>query len=334
LIAMVCAILAMVVAWPRTAIQADQQVYQTPYPWIDSSSGGMNPIQPVPLTVDLDERAVALGEKLFHDPRLSGGGAVSCSVCHVMDNAGIDGRKTSMTMVGQSDTANTPTVFNSGLNYHFLWSGCFDTLEDQIEGVMLSPLYMDAQWPEVISRLVVDLNYMEMFTDIYDDGITPANIRNAIATFERSLITPNAPFDRFLRGEVDAISADQKAGFVLFQSYGCVACHQGINIGGNLMAPLGVFQPYFGADVELSDTDMGHFSVSGQERDRHVFRVPSLRNIARTAPYFHDGSKATLRQAVVAMGKFQVGRDLPEGDISLLVNFLHALTGEYKGRPL
>jgi cytochrome c peroxidase len=161
------------------------------------------------------------------------------------------------------------------------------------------------------------------------------HVLDAIATYERSLITPNAPFDRYLRGDIYAINAEQKHGYEVFKSYGCISCHQGVNVGGNLFQKVGLFEDYFKLrGGPLTPADLGRYNVTKDERDRHVFRVPSLRNIAVTAPYFHDGSVDKLAYAVEIMARVQLGRKPPPDDVQAIVSFLKSLTGEYQGRAL
>jgi cytochrome c peroxidase len=169
---------------------------------------------------------------------------------------------------------------------------------------------------------------------LYRDGITAANIKDAIATFERSLVTPNSRFDKYLRGDQAALSENEKHGFELFQSYGCSACHQGINLGGNMFEKMGLMGDYFADRGNPTDADQGRFNINHEEQSMYEFRVPSLRNVARTAPYFHDGNAQTLQQAVTIMAKYQLGRPMPPDDVDAIVAFLGSLTGEYKGLPL
>ncbi len=157
------------------------------------------------------------------------------------------------------------------------------------------------------------------------------NVKNAIAEFERTLLTPGSRFDRHLRGDATALSAEEKAGYLKFKSYGCISCHQGVNIGANLFQRMGVIGDYFADRGNITKADLGRFNVTGQESDRHVFKVPGLRNVALTAPYFHDGSARTLEEAVEVMAKYQLGRPLPPGDLADIVRFLHTLTGELEG---
>jgi cytochrome c peroxidase len=190
---------------------------------------------------------------------------------------------------------------------------------------------MGSNWDEVIVKLRADAHVRHEFRQIYPDGITAANIVDAIATFERVLLTQNAPFDRFLRGDQQAIDARTKAGYRRFQDLGCASCHQGVNIGGNMFQRFGVMVDYLGRPGRkqpATAADLGRFNVTGRDEDRNVFKVPSLRNVALTAPYFHDGSAATLDEAVAIMGRYQLGRDLTKEEIASLVAFLSSLTGE------
>jgi cytochrome c peroxidase len=168
---------------------------------------------------------------------------------------------------------------------------------------------------------------------VFSDGLTAANVRTALLEYERSLVTPNAPFDRYLRGDTHAISERAKQGYALFKTYGCASCHQGMAVGGNMLQRVGVMHDYFGDRGSVTPADLGHFSVTHLERDRYVFRVPSLRNVALTAPYFHDGTAATLEKAITTMARYQLGRELEDEDVALLAEFLRTLTGEYRGKP-
>lgn len=294
------------------------------------------PIQPVPLTINLDERKVDLGNTLFHDAQLSSNGTVSCATCHALDKGGTDRLPISKGMGGSLTGLNSPTVFNIGLHSRFNWNGKAKTLEEQANGPIASVGEMGGlSWDEVVSRLQRSDEYRTTFQSIYGDGVTPDNVRDAIGTFQRSLNTPNAPFDKYLRGDESAISDDEKKGYDLFKSYGCVSCHQGVAVGGNMFQTLGIFGDYF-ADrgAPILQADLGRYNITGNELDRHVFKVPSLRNIALTAPYFHDGNPQTLDEAIKYMGQYQLGVDIPQDDVDLIMLFLRSLTGEYNGQPL
>jgi len=292
------------------------------------------PVQPIPTNVQLDEKKVKLGEQLFLDPRLSADNSISCAHCHGLDSGGVDGTKHSFGVGGREGPINSPTVFNSSLNFAQFWDGRAATLEDQIEGPIHADREMASNWPEIIKKLSGDTSYVGQFNASYKGEISASTIKDAIATFERSLNTPNSRFDRYLRGDADAITADEKLGYELFKDYGCVACHQGANVGGNMYQTFGVMGDYFKDRGGHSKVDAGRFNVTGEEEDKHVFKVPSLRLAVLTAPYFHDGSKEKLEDAIKIMAKYQLGRDIPDDDIALIIKFLRTLPGEYNGRSL
>jgi cytochrome c peroxidase len=292
------------------------------------------PIRPIPLSVNVDPRKVALGEKLFNEPRLAKNNAMPCAFCHQLAQGGDDGLPRSITNTGEPDVINSPTVFNSVFNFRQTWRGAFRSLEAQAEGDLHNPRHGNTTWDELLPKLRNDTRYAGLFGDIYPDGITRDTVLDAIAAFERSLITPNAAFDRYLRGYRNAISPEQVRGYAMFKQYGCIACHQGVNVGGNLFQKLGIFGDYFAERGDITKADLGRFNVTGREEDRHVFRVPSLRNVAVTAPYFHDGSINSLHTAVTLMAKYQLGRPIPAQDVELIVLFLESLTGEYQGQSL
>jgi len=193
---------------------------------------------------------------------------------------------------------------------------------------------MGSGWSDIIAKLSTDSAYVDAFSKPYVDGVTSDNIKDAIATFERTLITLNAPFDRFLRGETNAISAEAKQGYQIFKGFGCTSCHQGANVGGNMYQRFGVARDYFADHPVVNQTDLGRFNVTGLEEDRHVFRVPSLRLATLTAPYFHNGSADTLEEAIRIMAKYQLDRKISEHEIKMVISFLGSLVGEYKGSRL
>jgi cytochrome c peroxidase len=292
------------------------------------------PIKPLPAEVKLDAKKVALGERLFNDKRLSKDNSMACASCHNLSKGGIDGLQTSIGIGGAKGPLNAPTVFNSSLNFRQFWDGRAALLEDQADGPVHNPLEMGSNWAEVISKLSKDAAFSDQMKQTYPDGFQAKNIKDAIAVFERSLTTPNARFDKYLRGDKAALSTDELRGYQLFKSYGCVACHQGVNVGGNMFQTFGVMGDYFVKRGGVTAADLGRFNVTKNEGDKHVFKVPSLRNVALTAPYFHDGSAKTLGDAVDVMFKFQLGRPSPAQDKELIIKFLQTLTGEYKGKSL
>jgi cytochrome c peroxidase len=292
------------------------------------------PIVPLPVNLDFDADRAALGERLFYDQRLSHDGTLACVSCHNLAEGGDDGVSLPRTGNGRSAEVNTPTIFNSALSFRLGWRGTYRRLADQIDADIKDPRLMNTSWDEVLGKLRGDGGYAADFGRTYEDGITRQNVLDALSAFHRSLITPNAPFDRYLRGQNDALSEGEKHGYRLFKSLGCASCHQGRNIGGNLFQKVGIFEDYFASRGNIREIDFGRFLDTGAQHDLFVFRVPSLRNVAATAPYFHDGSVAQLDDAVRRMGEIQLGETLSEEDVGLIVQFLHSLTGEYKGRPV
>lgn len=284
------------------------------------------PLLPLPSPPPLDPRKVELGRLIFADPRMSHDDTLSCASCHNLQNGGVDSQPRSRGIGGQLGNINAPTVFNSSLNFRQFWDGRARTLEDQAAGPVHNPVEMGSSWPEVVAKLKADPDYRARFDEIYG-GVEPAAIQNAIATFERSLLTPSR-FDRYLRGDHDALTADEIAGYELFKRYGCTACHQGANIGGNMFQKFGVMGDYFADHGGSGKADLGRFNVTGIEEDRNVFKVPSLRNVGRTAPYFHNGSVSSLEEAVKIMGRYQLGVELPEADAKHIVAFLRSLDGD------
>lgn len=271
---------------------------------------------------------------MFNDPSLSGDGKVACVSCHNLQMGGVDRKRLSDGVNGQLTTVNTLTVFNSVFNFRLNWNGEYKNLYDHLEEPFVAPRVMGSSWPQILGVIQKVPDYVRDFSLIYGDGITKDNVKDAIATFEMSLITPNSPFDRFLLGDSNAITEEEKEGYQIFNDYGCVSCHQGVNVGGNLFQKFGVLGDYFRDRGSFTQADLGRFNVTGEESDRYVFRVPTLRNVALTQPYFHDGSAETLEDAIDAMAKYQLARPLSQEKINLIVQFLNTLTGEYLGKSL
>ncbi|MGH6943012.1 MAG: cytochrome-c peroxidase [Geminicoccaceae bacterium] len=318
----------LLLGWAALHVPATGAIAGQPAPVV-----GDEPIAPIPLGVALDAGKVRLGEKLFHDVRLSHENDVACASCHLLEDGGDDNRAHSPGADGKPLGFNSPTVFNAAQSFRLNWRGNFRTLEEQAEAVLLDPRLMGTTWGELIPRLGADPAYRRAFAAIYGEDPAPVHVLDALATFQRSLITPGARFDRYLRAEPDAITPEEERGYQLFKAYGCVACHQGVNVGGNLFQRFGIFRDPF-SDRYVTRADLGRFTITGKAEDRFVFRVPSLRNVAVTAPYFHDGRVGTLEQAVEEMARSQLGRILTAQEIGLIVKFLRTLTGEYQGRSL
>ena len=298
----------------------------------DSDPFGAQPIEPLPLSFDFDEARADLGEALFSEPRLSGDGKVACTDCHRKNHGWADDQAHSAVNGRPDSPVNVPTMYNVRYLYKLSWSGKYDSLESHVDALMVNPKVMSSSWEIAAKHLAEVPDYRKRFASVFSDGLTPNNVRESILDYERSLVTPNAPFDQYLRGNAEAVSAEVKQGYAMFKSYGCSSCHQGMAIGGNVFERFGVLRDFFADRGHFDNADLGRFNVTQRDQDRFVFRVPSLRNVALTAPYFHDGSAATLEDAVRAMARYQLGRDLDERDRAALVEFLRSLTGEYRGQ--
>lgn len=264
-----------------------------------------------------------LGRRLFFERRLSRSGLTSCNTCHDLSNAGVDHLTRAIgEMVGQR---NTPTIFNAALlNSHFA-DGGEHSLEALAKGLIQAHEHLDLTADEAVATLRA-AGYVEAFQAAFPgepDPLTFDNVGKAIAAFTRTLLTPNSKFDKYLEGDVDALSATQKRGLQLFQDNGCVACHSGALLGGTL------FTKFSHLQENGMSYDYGAFQVSGEPDDQFVFRVAPLRNVALTAPYFHNGAVQDLDEAVRIMGKAQLGFTLSDQDIADMVDFLNSLTGEF-----
>jgi cytochrome c peroxidase len=292
------------------------------------------PIKPIPTDVKFDEKKAALGEKLFNDKRLSKDNSVACVTCHALSTGGVDRAQVSTGIGGVKGPINAPTVFNAGFNFRQFWDGRASSLEEQATGPVHNPKEMGSSWQEVIGKLSGDKDLAASFKSAFPDGVQAKNIQSALAEFQRSLVTPNSKFDKYLRGDKNALNESEQKGYQLFKNYGCIACHQGVNVGGNMYQVFGVMGDYFKQRGNMTEADLGRYNVTKNDADKHMFKVPSLRNVAVTAPYFHDGSVKTLPEAVEVMFRYQLGRSAPQADKDLIVKFLQTLTGEFKGKPL
>lgn len=317
----------------RSNAPADKAAVSLETASLQSTLSGSGPLLPLPPVPDLPADKVALGKRLFFDKRLSHDDTIACATCHRLDSGGSDRLPASVGVEGRKGGVNAPTVFNSSLNFVQFWDGRAASLEEQAAGPVHNPLEMASNWAEVIPKLSRDETYRQEFSRIYKQGMTGDTIVDAIATFERTLLTPNSRFDRFLRGDKDALDPLERSGYQRFLDYGCASCHQGAGVGGNMFQRFGVMGTYLKEDAGRK-SDLGRFNVSGLDRDRNVFKVPSLRNVEVTPPYFHDGSAQSLEDAVITMGRYQLGRELSDEDIKALTAFLKTMTGEWEGRLL
>jgi cytochrome c peroxidase len=273
------------------------------------------PITPVPEPPAADPLKVALGERLFGDPRLSRDNTRKCSSCHDLATNGATRNVRDTALDGSRLSVNSTTVFNSTLSFRLGWEGEFRTLETQAAATLQNPRIMGTRIDEVVGKLSHDPVLVREFEAAYGHGPDPASLLDAIATFERSLVTPGSRFDRWLAGDRAALSTQEMDGYRLFKSLGCVSCHQGVNVGGNLFQRHGIFHPLARPDPE-------------------IVRVPSLRNVATTAPYFHDGSAPSLDEAVRKMAAAQLNSTLTDQQVDEIVAYLRTLTGTYRGRSV
>lgn len=277
-------------------------------------------ITPIPQHISVDHEKMELGKKLYFDTVLSKDNSVSCATCHQLESGGDDNMKVSLGIDAQSGSINAPTVYNAVFNFRQFWDGRAKDLQEQALGPIQNPIEMGHNF-DLLIPILQKTQYKQMFEKLYTDGITAQNIANAIAEYEKTLITPNAPFDRYLRGEDDALSEYEKEGYSLFKAKGCIACHHGVNIGGNTYNKFGIFH-------DANSSSLGRFNVTGLQRDKYFFKVPSLRNIEKTAPYFHDGRTDDLYTTVEIMAQYQLGRKITSQEIKKIVAFLKSLNGE------
>jgi cytochrome c peroxidase len=279
------------------------------------ASAEEEPITPIPQPPAVDPLKLALGERLFADPHLSGDGSRTCSSCHDIGANGADGNRHDKAFDGSELPLNTSTVFNAALSFRLNWEGNFRTLEAQAEAILQTDEIMGISIDKALAQLNSDPQTARQFYKAYDHPPDRASLLDAIATYERSLLTPGSRFDRWLEGDAAALSPEEHDGYMLFKSIGCISCHQGVNVGGNLFERHGIFHPLASPKPE-------------------IVRVPSLRNVATTAPYFHDGSAPTLGAAVRRMAAAQLDKTLSDREVDTIVAFLNTLTGTYRGAPV
>jgi cytochrome c peroxidase len=291
-------------------------------------------LQPLPASIPTDPARVALGNKLYHDKRLSGDDTVSCATCHDLALGGTDRLRFSRGIKGAEGDINAPTTFNSAFLVRQFWDGRAADLEEQAGGPPLNPIEMGTTWPQVIGKLEKDEAFVKEFRAVYPDGLSGKNIQNAIAEYEKTLVTPNSRFDRFLAGDAAALTDEEKKGHDLFLDRGCATCHTGKALGGQSFEKMGRIRDYFAERGGVKKPDHGRFNFTRKEKDRFTFKVPTLRNVALTAPYFHDGSQANLKDAVKIMGRVQTEDGLSDAEADRVTAFLGSLTGEYRGKLL
>ena len=297
-------------------------------------------LQPIPDSLSTDIRKVTLGRKMYNEARISLDGTLSCATCHVIDKGGADSRgtRTSEGINGQFGGINAPTVLNAAFNVEQFWNGRAHTLADQAAGPPVNPVEMgDQTWEQICERLKEDASLVAEFQSIYPEGITQATVTDAIAEYEKTLITPNDRLDQMLKGDENALTEEEKKGLAAFMDNSCAVCHVGKTLGGQSFETLGIYEDYYAAreqsnpDIVYNDDDKGLAGFTGDTADLHRFKVPGLRNISKTSPYFHDGTQATIEDAVRAMFRFELGvKEAPESDVASISAFLRTLDGEIK----
>ena len=297
-------------------------------------------LQPIPDSLATDIRKVTLGRKMYNEARVSLDGTLSCATCHVIDQGGADSRgtRTSEGIYGQFGGINAPTVLNAAFNVEQFWNGRAHTLADQAAGPPVNPVEMgDQTWEQICERLSQDASLVAEFQSIYPEGITQATVTDAIAEYEKTLITPNDRLDQMLKGAENALTEEEKKGLAAFMDNSCAVCHVGKTLGGQSFETLGIYEDYYAAreqsnpDIVYNDDDKGLAGFTGDTADLHRFKVPGLRNISKTSPYFHDGTQATIEDAVRAMFRFELGvKEAPESDVASISAFLRTLDGEIK----
>lgn len=287
------------------------------------------PILPIPQNIPYNTAKAVLGKKLFFDPILSRDYTISCASCHSFSKGGADARKVSTGIHNQHGSMNAPTVLNSIFNFTQFWNGRAKNLTEQALGPIHNPVEMGLTPNEAASRLQSDPAYNQSFSKITGRAnVTINDIAMMIAEYEKTLITPNGKFDLYLRGK-ESLSPKEMTGYQLFKTLGCVSCHNGVNVGGNSYQKMGAIIP-IGRNANIDD----RYALTHREQDKNVFKVPTLRNIALTAPYFHDGSALTLSEAISKMSYHNLGLKLSKSEIESLVTFLHTLTGKLTTKEL
>ncbi|WP_456383399.1 cytochrome-c peroxidase [Hydrogenimonas sp.] len=287
-----------------------------------SPARGNEPIEPIPRHVEYDTEKAELGKVLFLDAGLSSDGTVSCHSCHDFDHGGADPRPVSIGVHGKEGNVNSPTVFNSYFNFRQFWNGRARNLKEQVNGPIHNPVEMDMLSEDIEKYLRSSDFYIEAFQKIYHRSPRYEDMIDAIVEFEKALFTPDGRFDRYLRGETE-LTMEETKGYRLFKIFGCITCHNGVNVGGNSFQKFGLIIPF-----PWKEGVPDRYDVTGDPKDKNVFKVPTLRNIELTAPYFHDGSAKTLREAVKKMAYHNLGFELNEEEMDAIEAFLKTLTGK------
>ncbi len=287
-------------------------------------------IQPIPVSFDYDRAKVELGKKLFFEPRLSRSGWITCNSCHNLSTGGVDNLPSSIGHKWFFGPINSPTVLNARFNLAQFWDGRAKDLKEQAGGPIANPIEMGSNHELAVRVLQSIPEYVQWFSEIYEQTemyavgkITIDQVTDAISAFEETLTTPNSRFDMWLNGYDKYITKSELEGYGLFKDKGCISCHNGVGVGGNIFQKFGVVKPY-----DKDTHTLGRYNATKEEKDKYVFKVPLLRNIELTAPYFHDASTWDLSEAVNTMAEYQLGLTLTNSEIGKIVEFLMTLTGD------
>ena len=284
-------------------------------------------LTPLPLAIAHHEGMANLGRKLFFDKQLSKNNDVSCATCHKLNKGGANNLVTSKGTGYQVNQFNTPSIYNVLYSFRYNWDGSAKNYDAIIDQMLIRPDMLGSTWEDVLQKINKSTDYIDTFNSLFNSAASKETIIIAFKEYQKTLITPKSKFDQFLRGNEAALNDEEKAGYRLFHTIGCVSCHQGINVGGNLYQKLGIYKNYY-SDRTVSQRDFGKFNLTNNEEDKFVYKVPSLRNVALTAPYFHDGSQATLEDAIQTMAIYQIGKALPATYVKQISAFLETLTGD------
>lgn len=296
------------------------------------------PVEVIPDCIETNPAKVALGKKMFNDTRISLDNTISCATCHVLEDGGADhaDERVSEGINGLQGTVNSPTVFNAVFNIDQFWNGRAHTLAEQAAAPPINPVEMgDQTWEQIIERLSQDASLVAEFKAIYpEEGLTEATVTDAIEEFEKTLITPNDKLDRYLKGDKNAMSAEELTGYQAFKANDCATCHYGKTLGGQSFELMSKYGDYFAdrkqsrPEIAYNDDDNGLFGFTGKAEDMHKFKVPNLRNISKTAPYYHDGTIESLEEAVSLMFHYELGKTATDEQVASITTFLIALDGK------
>jgi cytochrome c peroxidase len=289
-----------------------------------AAGASQKPVEPIAPATGINRAKAELGKNLFFDPRLSKSGFISCNSCHNLSRGGTDNLKTSIGHNWQQGPINSPTVLNSSLNFVQFWDGRAETLKDQAGGPIANPGEM-AFTHELAEEVLQSIpGYVAEFKNVFGkDKIDIDQVTDAVAEFEKTLVTPNSRFDQWLKGDKEALTAEEQAGYTLFQNSGCISCHYGMAMGGGSFYKMGMVEEY-----KANSPSQGRKDVTGKDEHYFMFKVPMLRNVELTYPYFHDGAVQTLSEAVDTMARHQLGKKFSRKENAQLVAFLKSLTGD------